>query len=447
MKRPKSTRLSMRLGLVVVLIMTSSIAALPTAAASDDTAVLDWNINAVNALSLPLPTAVPPPPVPGGGQPPPVASQHLAMVQGAVYDAVNAIDGGYQPYLSGLPSASPSASKAAAVATAAHHVLVGLAPVPLPQVVRDNLDVLYDNYLTGIADGQPKTNGIAMGAAAAAAMLANRVNDGRYVPHSFQVGSDAGEWRPTPPGFVNDPFAWVANVRPFALKSTSQLRTEGPLALGSGAYAAEFNQVKALGVASGSTRTTDQTLLAQFFVANPLPFMNRALREIAVGHGLSTAEQARLFAKASMGGADALISCWDDKDYWSFWRPETAIHEAADDGNPATSPQANWTPLIATFLPSATPPYPDHPSGYNCFTGSMMRTVREFFGTDKIGITLNSPTGAAPRTYSRLSDVVRDTIAARIYLGIHFRTPDVQGAWIGKKTAQWIDRLYFRPVR
>jgi hypothetical protein len=443
MKRPKATRLSMRLGLVVVLIMTSSIAALPTAAVSDDTAVLDWNINAVNALSLPLPTAVPPPPVPGGGQPPPVASQHLAMVQGAVYDAVNAIDGGYQPYLSGLPSASASASKAAAVATAAHHVLVGLAPVPLPQVVRDNLDVLYDNYLTGIADGQPKTDGIAIGAAAAAAMLANRVNDGRYVAHAFQVGSEAGEWRPTPPGFVNDPFAWVANVRPFTLKSTSQFRTEGPLALASAAYAAEFNQVKALGVASGSTRTTDQTLLAQFFVANPVPFMNRALREIAAGHGLSTAEQARLFAKSSMGAADALISCWDDKDYWSFWRPITAIQEAADDDNPATSPQANWTPYIATLLASATPPYPDHPSGYNCFTGSMMRTAREFFGTDKVGITLNSPTGAAPRTYSRLSDVVRDTIDARIYLGIHFRAPDVQGAWIGKKVAQWIDKHYF----
>jgi hypothetical protein len=187
-------------------------------------------------------------------------------------------------------------------------------------------------------------------------------------------------------------------------------------------------------------------MLAQFFVANPLPFMNRALREIAVSHGLSTAEQARLFAKSSMGGADALISCWDDKDYWSFWRPETAIHEAADDRNPATSPQANWTPLIGTFLPSGTPPYPDHPSGYNCFTGSMMRTAREFFGTDMIGITLNSPTGAAPRTYSRLSDVVRDTIAARIYLGIHFRAPDVQGAWIGKKTAQWIDKHYFGPA-
>jgi hypothetical protein len=438
MNRPKATRTSMRLALVVVLVLASSVAALPTAAASDSDAVLVWNQNAISALTLPLPTAVPPPPVPGGGQPPQVANLHLAMVQGAVYDAVNAIDGGYQPYLSGLPSASASASKAAAVATAAHHVLVGLAPVPLPQVVRDNLDAFYATYLAGIADGQAKTDGIAIGAAAAAAMLANRVGDGRYVPYSFTAGSQPGEWRPSASG--SDPFAWVSNVRPFTLNSTSQFRTEGPHALTSPEYAAEFNEVKALGAASGSTRTADQTLLAQFFSANPMPFENRALRDVAAARGLSTAEQARLFAKSSMGAADALISCWDDKDYWSFWRPSTAIHEAADDDNPATEAQADWTPFFAN------PPYPDHPSGYNCFTGSMMRTAREFFGTDHIAIQLNSPAAAAPRNYDRFSDVVRDTIDGRIYMGIHFRTPDVQGAWIGKKVAQWIDKHYFAPM-
>ena len=444
MNRPKATRLSLRLALGVVLILTSSVTALPVAAASDSDAVLVWNQQAINALSLPLPTAVPAPPVPGGGQPPYVASLHLAMVQGAVYDAVNAIDGGFQPYIAGLPNA-PSASRAAAVATAAHHVLVGLAPVPLPQIVRDNLDTFYTNYMVEIADGQPKTDGIAIGAAAAAAMLANRVGDGRYVPYSFTPGTEVGEWRPSTSG--SDPFAWVSNVRPFTLNSTSQLRTEGPPALTSAEYAAEFNEVKALGAVTGSTRTQDQTNLARFYTANPLPFVNGAFRTLSVQQGLSTAEQARFFAKLSMAGADALISCWDDKDFWSFWRPVTAIPLAADDGNPATEPQADWVPFISTLVPSATPPYPDHPSGYNCFTGSMMRTAREFFGTDHMGFTLASPTGVAPRTYERFSDVVRDTIDARIYLGIHFRTPDVQGAWIGKKTAQWIDKHYFQPVQ
>jgi hypothetical protein len=421
--------------LAAILAMTVVITA-PVAIASSANAVLDWNLYAVNALANPL--APTPPTTPGAAQTPPVASLHLAMVQGAVYDAVNAIDGGYQPYLSGLPSA-PGASEAAAVATAAHHVLVGLIPA-LPQVVRDNLDILYTASLADVGDGQAKTDGIAIGSAAAAAMLANRVGDGRFVPYSFTVGSEAGEWRPTPPGFVNDPFAWVSNVRPFTLLSTSQFRTEGPLDLTSAQYAAEFNEVKALGAASGSTRTAEQTLIGQFFSVNPMPFMNRAFRELAGDRGLSTAEQARLFAQLSLGAADALIGCWDDKDHWSFWRPITAIREAADDDNPATSAQADWQPFLTT------PPYPDHPSGFNCYAGSMMRTAREFFGTDQIAITLNSPAAAAPRTYDRFSDVIDDTIDARIYLGIHFRTPDVQGAWIGKKVAQWVAKHYFAPM-
>ena len=441
MKRPKAARLWSRLMLGAVLALTSAVGAAPVAAASDADAVLVWNTNAIVALMNPLPTADPPPAIPGGGQPPPVASIHLAMVQGAVYDAVNAIDGGYEPYLDDVPSAPGSASKAAAVATAAHHVLVGIVPA-LPQIVRDNLDDAYEAYIADITDSADnKTAGIAIGAATAALMLDLRDADGRYVPHAFPVGDGPGDWRPTLPLFVNDPSAWVANVTPFTLKSQSQFRTEGPLDLSSAAYAAEFNEVKALGALNGSTRTTAQTQLATFFSVSPVGIMNRAFREIAAARGLSTADQARLFARTSMGGADAFINCWDDKEFYHFWRPITAIQEAADDGNPATEQQGNWLPLFAN------PPYPDHPSGYNCFTGSMMRGVREFFGTDKISFTLNSPAvGAVPRAYARFKDVVRDTISARVYMGIHFRTPDVQGAWIGKKVAQWIDKHYFEPI-
>jgi hypothetical protein len=396
--------------------------------------VLDWNLNAVNALSN-APTATPP----GAGQPPPVASLHLAMAQGAVYDAVNAIDGGHEPYLTGLPSAPASASKAAATATAAHHVLVGIIPA-LPQAVRDSLDTLYSASLLEITGGQAKTDGIAIGAAAAAAMLADRVGDGRYVAHSFTAGSLPGDWRPELPAFVSDPFAWVARVRPFTLMSTSQYRTEGPLDMASAQYAAEFNEVKALGAATGSSRTDAQTQLARFYVANPMPMMNRAFREIAADRGLSIAEDARLFVLSSMSSADALIGCWDDKDYWSFWRPISAIRGAADDGNPATAPQADWLP----FFP--TPPYPDHPSGYNCFSAAMMHTAQDFFRTDQVGISLTSPVTGTTLTYPRFTAVLKDTIDARIYLGYHFRTPDVQGAWLGKKVAQWVAKHYFGPV-
>ena len=203
------------------------------------------------------------------------------MVQGAVYDAVNSIDGGHQPYLAGLPPRRPSASQDAAVATAAHHVLVGLGiglVPPLSQVVRDRLDALYADSLAAIPDDTAKNDGIAAGAAAAAAMLAERSDDGRYVPFSFTVGSEVGEWRPTPPAFVNDPFAWVAKVRPFVLESQSQFQTKGPLDAHEYAYAKEYNEVKELGVAANSARTDEQTAVAPLYSAHPVELFNRTFR-------------------------------------------------------------------------------------------------------------------------------------------------------------------------
>jgi len=440
MTRPRPTRLIPRATLIVALVLTSSVGAgSVSAVASDADAVLVWNEQAIIALSNPLPTADPPPAVPGGGQTPVVAGLHLAIVQGAVYDAVNAIDGGHQPYLEGLPDAPASASKAAAVATAAHDVLVGLVPA-LPQVVRDRLDTFYADYLAGISDSADKSAGITIGGAAASAMLIERTGDGRFVAHAFPVGEDAGEWRPTPPGFVNDPFAWVANVDPFTMRSESQFRTEGPPALTSAQYAVDFNEVKTLGAMTGSTRSAEQTLLAQYFSGNPFPYLNRAIREMPEVMALSTADQARLFAKTSMGAADTFIGCWDDKEFYHFWRPITAIQDAEDDGNPATTEDDDWLPFFTN------PPYPEHPSGFNCFSSSMTRSVRQFFGTDHLAITLKNPAFAAPRPYDRLSDIVRDTIDARMYMGIHFRFADVQGAWIGKRVAHWIEKHYFQPV-
>ena len=204
--RPRVRRARLLVLPLVVMVAAAGLAGPTRAAASNS--VLAWNAYAIEALANP-PTA----PTPGAGQTPPVAVLHMAMVQAAVYDAVNAIVGGYQPYLEGLPAASPSASVDAAVAAAAHGVLTGLTPA-LPTVVRDRLDSLYLASLAAIADGPHKTAGISTGAAAAAAMLANRVGDGRYAAMSFTVGTEPGEWRPTPPSFVNDPFAWVAGRPP-----------------------------------------------------------------------------------------------------------------------------------------------------------------------------------------------------------------------------------------
>jgi hypothetical protein len=232
-------------------------------------------------------------------------------------------------------------------------------------------------------------------------------------------------------------------VRPFTLTSTSQFRTAGPYDLASAEYAADYNEVKTMGVLSGSGRTDAQTLEARFFMANPLPMMNRAFREVAAGQGLSLAEDARLLGMSSMAGADALINCWDDKDYWSFWRPSTAIHEGDNDDNPDTAGNTDWVPFISTGMP----PYPDHPSGYNCFSSAMMHTAASYFGGGKIAFDLNSPVTGTVRSYDRFTAVLKDTIDARVWLGIHFRNPDIQGAWLGKKVANWVGKHFFQPVK
>jgi hypothetical protein len=421
--------------LALILIAASLLVpAAPAMAAEPGDMVLQWNAKALAAIQNP-PTATPP----GLGQAPPGSLIQLAIVQGAVYDAVNAIAGGHEPLLGGL-SAPSSASQAAAAATAAHHVLVGLTPAALTQVVA-SLDAQYAASLASIPDGQAKADGITVGAAAAAAMLADRAGDGRFGARTFTPGTGLGEWRLVPPGNANV-FAWVADVRPFTLKSASQFRTEGPPDLASEQYAIEFNEVKAVGRATGSTRTPDQDLLAAFVTTNPVPILYRALREIAVARGLSTAGQARLLAQASVSNADAVIGCWESKVHWSFWRPYHAIRLAADDGNPATEADPEWTSLVGA------PGYPDTPSGYNCIAASTMHAARLFFGTDRISFTLNNPGSTPPtvRDYDRLTDVIDDAIDGRILIGLHFRSADTQGAWLGKKVAQWVDRHAFGPA-
>jgi hypothetical protein len=437
-----------RISLLAAVGVLITLIAAPVHAASTATppqhsgVVREWNLHAVNAL-INAPTAT----IPGVAQTAPVSQLHLAMVQGAVYDAVNAIDGGYQPYLPGLPPAPRWASQEAAVATAAHHVLVGLGipPVPpLPQEIRDRLDALYAATLAAIPDGPAKDEGVSAGAAAAAAMLAARTNDGRYVPSSFPVGTNPGEWRPTPPLLINDPFAWVATVQPFLLESTSQFRTKGPHAPASRAYAREYNEVKTLGSIVGSARTPEQEAVAQFYRANPVELFNRTFRTIAEAEGLTIAEEARLFAMLNLAAADSLINCWDDKAHWRFWRPVTAIHEGDNDGNPRTVGDPTWMPLIGA------PPYPDHPSGYNCNSGAYMYTAWKFFGTNRMDFSVVSVVPGTPdvtRTYQRFTDLVDDTIDARVYEGLHFRAANEQGAWIGKQVARWLDKHFFQRAK
>jgi len=393
----------------------------PVASARADT-VTEWNLNATNALIV------------SAAQPPQISVPHLAMVHGAVYDAVNAIDGGREPYLLASSSARPSDSKRAAAATAAHLVLAHLVPAQ-----QATFDAVYAASLSGIPDGEAKTRGIAVGEAAAAAMIAARANDGRFGAFRFAVGSEPGVWRPVLPAFGNDPNAWLKDVRPFLIEDPSQFRSQGPLELTSHRYAREFDEVKSLGSLTSSERTPDQTHAARYWAENPPATWSRVFRTLSAQQGLTLVENARLYAMLYTTAADALIAVWDDKAYWSFWRPITAIREAGSDGNPLTQPQDGWTPLIAT------PPYPEHPSGHTGLSGSIVKTLQQFFGTDTIAWTDTNNAGLT-RSFSSLSQAIDEIVDARVWSGIHFRTADVQGQRIGRHVASYRQGRYFRPV-
>ena len=383
--------------------------------------VTDWNQQSTDSLIV---TA---------GQGPTVSVLHLAMVHGAVYDAVNAIDRRYEPYL-GAPRARSRYSKDAAAATAAYRVLLSI--VPAQQLA---LEGRYQASLAAVPEGKAKAGGIAVGEASAAQMIAARTGDGRFGPFRFSVGSEPGQWRPVLPAFVNDPAAWVARVRPFLIDSPARFRTAGPNALDSKRYARELAEVESIGSLNSTTRTADQTDMARFWAEHALAMWSRIFRQLSAGHYLGTAENSRFFAVMYLTAADAAISCWDDKAHWGFWRPITAIREADTDGNRATDVDPEWLPLIAT------PPYPEHPSGHGCVSSAIVESLRDFFGTDRAKFSATSMTSGTTRSFTRFSQAIEEIVDARVYSGIHFRSADVQGARLGEQVARYRDRHYFEP--
>jgi hypothetical protein len=368
-------------------------------------------------------------------------------VQGAVYDAVNAIDGSHRRYLI-RPRANPWDSKEAAVATAAFRVLAALYPQQL-----STLQPLYDSALAAIPAGPAKDGGIAAGDAAAGAMLAVRANDGRNGPFTFVIGTGPGKWRPLTPTAL-DPAPWVGNVLPFTIETGWQFRSRGPNPLGSRAYAKDFNEVKRVGSLTSTARTADQTRAAIFWQAQPLALYGGALRQLSARRGLDLADNARLFAMTSLAAADGAISCWNEKYHSYFWRPMAAIREAATDGNAATVADPNWKPLFdpstVTVPPGSlvTPAFPDHPSGHGCVSGSILNTARAFFGTDRMAFDIvSSRFPGQPRHYERFSQALQEVVDARVWGGIHFRWADVAGAEVGRKVSRWLTKYYFQPIR
>jgi hypothetical protein len=411
--------LRIKRGAGVVVAVAALLSLAPAAPARADE-VIDWHKIAFRSLTVPLPD--------GRVPSPPVTTIHLAMVHGAAYDAVNAIDRRYQPYLV-APRAKWWYSKEAAAATAAYQVLLGIVPEQEPALAAEYIASLAD-----IPPGKARDRGIAVGRKAARAMLAARTDDGRWGPFRFTVGDDPGEWRPVLPAFGNDPNAWVKDVRPFMIRAACDFRSDGPNPLWSREYAREFAEVKELGSLTSETRTEDQTLMARFWSEGPA-IWSRIVQDLSLRFDLKIADNARLFAMLYLTGADALIAIWDDKAAWSFWRPITAIREAGRDGNRATEPDPAWLPLINN------PPYPEHASGLVGVISAMAETSRDFFGTDQVSYSATS--SMITRSFTSFSQAVQEVVDARVYSGIHFRIADEHGAKIGRQVADWREKYFF----
>jgi hypothetical protein len=433
------------LALVGALGVIGASAAPPVEA--DASAVTQWNVTAVSTL-----TGLP---GPAGGAPP--ASQiNVGMVQGAVYDAVNAITPKHhRPYLLKRRFGN-TASDEAAVATAAYLVLKNIVetvpqsiPFPARETLLASLETQYDASKDAVPDSPFKDMGIAAGTAAAEAIIDARQGDGRFGPSQWVPNANPGHWDPVAPNgtTAQDPTPWVGGVEPFLMQSSSQFRSAGPLALTSAAYAADVNEVKAIGgdgVVTPSTRTSTQTYIAKWWQSNPVASWNGVARQLIVRNDLDVSEAARLLAMENLAAADTSINTWNDKYHFDFWRPFQAIRKAALDDNPATSPDPTWTPLLSA-------PYPEHPSGHLGLDSSHTTVLRMFFGDAPAGgyqITsaFVNPGGPATRTFTGFSQAVDEIVEARIWAGLHFRTADVQAVQLGTNVANYAAANYFEPV-
>ncbi|HYU54250.1 MAG TPA: vanadium-dependent haloperoxidase [Gemmatimonadaceae bacterium] len=405
------------------------------------TPVIDWSNEARRAIV---------PPSAGaenyGNKFPGEAALYMGIVHAAMYDAAVAIEGGYEPYAIALV-APPDTSSAAAIATAAHHTLIGLQPplglTPAQQAI---LDGDYANYLAAIPDGTAKTNGIAIGEQVAAAVVALRANDGR------ERNPTLGDLNPPPPG----PGVWERNpgnplppvlglrlpgIRPLALASASQFRPDGPNALTSEEYAEDFNQVKLLGRFDSTARTPAQTTQALFWTDHDLRQWNDGMLRLAANRGLDLVQTARMLAMAHVAGGDAMIAGFEAKYHYWFWRPYRAIPLADTDGNPATEPDPNWLPL------RPTPNHPEYPAAHAFHSSAVAETLRAFFGTDNVTLSLDSRVTSTTREYQRFHDAVKDVNLARTLAGFHFRNSCEEGANLGRDVSRYVVEHYFQPIQ
>ncbi len=403
--------------------------------------VTDWNNNVIGFTI-------------GAGRSNPETGAAAAYMHIAIYDAISSIDGNYTPFATRVTQVPPGASREAAAIEAAYRILASLYPAASFATLANQFAAAYAHDLNAIPNGQAKTDGMAVGLAAANGLIAKRQNDGfrASVPYTF-LPLGPGVYQKTPGAdgtiatYAGPVTPWMKQFKPFAILSPDQFRVDGPPPLGSAQWAEDFNEVKNFGAASSlpNSRSAEQEEIGLFYgLINAQLQIGRNLRKLAQDQNLTAniADTARFFAQTYVTTADAFVGCWDSKYSFNFWRPVTAIQHADIDGNDATDPDLNWAPQIVT------PGHPEFPSAHGCGTSAYAHAIAEFFGTKRLpgGITLTGAAGHPDRLFDSTDDIVKEIIDARVYNGVHYRTSVVQGAILGRKVAQWVAKFYFQPT-
>jgi hypothetical protein len=386
--------------------------------------VTDWNRVASSTI------------VAKGGKPSATSSVWFAYTSIAVYDAVNAIHGQFQPfYFRG--SASYGASDEAAVAAAAHRVLVNYFPAQ--QLL---LDAEFQDSLAKVtASPEAKSAGITVGEAAAAALIAARTGDGLEANVPYTPGSGPGVWQPTPPKFGPALTPWLGQMRPFTMTGASQFLPDGPTPLSSEQWVHDYNQVRVLGRVDHTLRTDAQGEIGLFWTEHTGQQYARAFSYLVENYKLNVADSARLMAILWTGFADAAIGCWNAKFTYNFWRPVTAIR--AGGGNAELMGDAGWSPL------GSTPSHPEYPAAHGCVTGAVSSLIRDYFKTSKVHIVVDSlafSDGVHTHSFEDTGDLFKEVFWARIYAGFHYHHSLEDGGRLGKRVGRQLFRGHFLPL-
>ncbi|HYR86249.1 MAG TPA: vanadium-dependent haloperoxidase [Terriglobia bacterium] len=409
MKRSKS---------VVLLVVLAAL--LWNRSASANNVVVDWN----NIASTTIVT--------NGLKPSVTSGVWFAYVQLAVYDAVNAIDRRHKPYLF-TTNAPARASRDAAAIAAAHRILVNYFPSQSA-----SLDAQYLTSIAALTDNPfAVAAGASVGEQSARAMIAARANDGLNASVAYTPPIGPGYWQPTPPALAPPLTPWLGHVTPFTMTEPAQfLPDEGPTPLNSRQWIDDYNQTKTLGAANSAVRTPEQSETGLFWTEHTGQQYARAFRQLATQRSLDTAETARLFATLWAGFADAGIGCWNAKYTFGFWRPVTAIR--AGGGKPLLEADPAWTPL------AATPAHPEYPAAHGCVTGVVAETLKAYFRTPNVPLSMSSTVTNTTHTFSNVIDLQREVFGARIYVGFHYHRSLVQGFKMGHEVAHQMRRNFFR---